>query len=106
VRCGDWGGGDSYEVSDLKYQGALGKHEKTTIERAKFERVCSSYGEGQEYFMQAEEFHSIFFERGTAVLFFEGPNRLDYSQVLEPVVDGKVIPLFKTEEWMFRGEET
>lgn len=95
--------GDFYEESIVKYKGTLGEHEKTTAGRDWFERTVVTYTAGQEYGMKAEEFHSIYFERGTSVLFFEGPNRLDYSQVLEPVVDGKVIPIFKTEKWMFKG---
>lgn len=98
------GFGDQYEISRVAYKGTLGEHEKTPVARDFFRREITTYAAGEEYGMKAEEFHSIFFDRGTAVLFFEGPNRLDYSQVLEPVVDGKVIPLFRTEEWMFKGE--
>lgn len=96
--------GDLYEVSDVTYEGKLGKHQRTVKERARFAKQVRTYADGGEYAMRAEEFHSIYFERGTSVLFFEGANRLEQSQVLEPVVDGAKIPLFKTEDWMFRRE--
>lgn len=51
--------------------------------------------------MKAEEIHSITFSRGASVLFFEGPRKTDTSTVLEPVVDGETIPLFRTEPWMY-----
>lgn len=100
----DFGGGDWYEVSDVTYEGELGKHRKTAVRRDRYSREVNIYASGDEYAMRAEQFHSIYFERNTAVLFFEGPNRLELSQVLEPVVDGDTIPLFKTEDWMFRRE--
>lgn len=95
-------GGDQYEVSNVTYEGVLGKHQRSVAERAFFARDAKTYKTGEEYAMRAEQFHSIYFERGTSVLFFEGPNRLELSQVLEPVVDDEAIPLFKTEKWMFR----
>jgi hypothetical protein len=98
--------GDVFEVSDVTYEGELGKHQRIVKERYRFSKSVRTYAEGEEYGMRAEEFHSIYFERGTSVLFFEGPNRLDLSQVLEPVVDNETIPLFRTEPWMFRREIT
>ena len=97
-------GGDQFEISDVTYEGELGKHERTVLRRGHFKKVSRSYAAGEEYAMKAEEFHSIFFARGTKVLFFEGPNRLASSQVLEPVVLDQTIPLFKTEDWMFKRE--
>jgi hypothetical protein len=95
---------DLYEVSNLEFQGEIGKHTRTPVQRCYFRKHVSTFGAGDEYGMKAEHFHSIYFERGTSVLFFEGPNRLKISQILEPVVDNETIPLFKTENWMFRGD--
>lgn len=95
--------GDLYEISDVSYEGVLGKHIKTTLLRGHFAKTECTYGEGQEYSMKSEEFHSIFFSRNSAVLFFEGPNRLVSSRILEPVAGSETIPLFKTEPWMFKG---
>lgn len=96
--------GDLYEESDVTYEGELGKHQRQVVGRDYFTRSIQTFTAGDEYAMKAEEIHSIYFERGTSVLFFEGPNRLELSQVLEPVVDGETIPLFRTEDWMFRRE--
>lgn len=97
--------GDAYEVSDVTFEGELGKHERRPVRQAHFAKTEFRYEEGAEYAMAAEEFHSIYFSRGAEVLFFEGPNRLESSQVLEPIVMGHTIPLFRTEDWMFRRPE-
>lgn len=94
--------GDPYQISDVSYEGILGKHRQTPIRNGWFRRVSATYDRGTEYGMLAEQFHSIQFAKGTTVLFFEGPNRLDLSQVLEPISQGEVVPLFRTEPWMFK----
>jgi hypothetical protein len=96
--------GDSYMVSNVTYEGELGLHHREDAEEAHFAKGVASFKAGEEYSMRAEEFHSIYFERGTEVLFFEGPNRLELSQILEPIVMGERIPLFRTDEWMFKRE--
>ena len=96
--------GDLYAVSDVTYEGRLGVHRRAELNEALFSKSERHYKAGEEYAMRAEEFHSIYFDKGSMVLFFEGANRLDKSQVLEPVVMGERIPLFKTENWMFRRE--
>lgn len=53
------------------------------------------------YHMKFNEIHSIVFEKDTVVLVFEGTTVTDVSYMIEPWVDGKVIPTFKTEPWMF-----
>lgn len=57
--------------------------------------------DGDTYSMQRDQIHSIKFDRGSQVLFFEGPELQKHSQMLEPWEDGKVIPTFRTEDWMF-----
>lgn len=96
--------GDPYQVSDVTYEGVLGKHQQTALRVNYYTYDERSHTAGQEYSMKAEEFHSIFFDKGTEVLFFEGPNRLEKSQILEPIAQGNVVPLFKTENWMFQGD--
>jgi hypothetical protein len=98
------GFGDEYAISDVTYEGKLGCHKRINAETGKFSKISCIYREGQEYAMKAEQFHSIYFGKGSSVLFFEGANRLDKSQILEPVVMGERIPLFKTEDWMFRKD--
>ena len=90
-----------YTLSDVTYEGELGKHKKTPVGTFGYDYTEMTYITGQEYSMEAEEFHSIYFGQDTEVLFFEGVNRLNQSQVLEPFVHGETIPLFKTEPWMF-----
>jgi hypothetical protein len=56
---------------------------------------------GDTYSMTHDQIHSIKFDRGTRVLFFEGPQLSLTSRMIEPWENGKVIPTFKTEPWMF-----
>lgn len=59
------------------------------------------WSEGATYSMQFMEIHSIKFSKGTRVLMFEGPQIVPTSEMLEPWVNGKVVPTFRTEDWMF-----
>jgi hypothetical protein len=95
-------GGDEYEITQLVYSGAPGKYESTAVERGLWAWRSQTYMEGDTYSMGADEVHSIFFERGTSVLFFEGPQVREHSIILQPVVDGEVIPTFRVEPWMFK----
>lgn len=67
----------------------------------RFRRDDQMYAVGNVYAMQAHQIHSIEFWKGTKVLFFEGPQITQRSQMIEPWVRGKVVPTFRTEPWMF-----
>jgi hypothetical protein len=60
---------------------------------------------GDTYSMTYDQIHSIKFERGSQVLFFEGPQVSTVGKMLEPWENGKVIPTFRTEPWMFDRTE-
>jgi len=94
--------GDEFQASILTYAGAPGQYRKTSGEISRWTTVTREYTAGEEYGMSAEQVHSIFFSRGASVLFFEGPTAHDSSIILEPVVDGEVVPTFKVEPWMFK----
>jgi hypothetical protein len=59
---------------------------------------------GDTYGMKHDQIHSIKFERGSQVLFFEGPQLQTTSHMLEPWENGKPIPTFRTEPWMFERD--
>ena len=94
-------GGDEFIESTITYTGSIGKHTVSRGEVARYESAVETHTQGCWYHMEADEVHSIWFERDTKVLFFECPNISDTSIVLEPFVDGDRIPTFKTEPWMF-----
>jgi hypothetical protein len=96
--------GDEYEATKLIYAGAPGKYEKSFAGRGRWKFRTDTYFEDQTYGMEAAEVHSIFFEHGTAVLFFEGPQVANESIILEPVVDDDAVPTFRVEPWMFKTE--
>lgn len=79
-------------------------HRRST-EPTLWRREPRRYRAGDTYSMTYEEIHSIEFERGTQVLFFEGPPKIGGSTMLEPWVNGRVVPTFKTEDWMFEREQ-
>lgn len=62
----------------------------------------NTYNEGDVYSMTRRQIHSIEFARDTQVLFFEGPETVMLSKVLEPWVDGERVPTFEVRPWMFK----
>lgn len=94
--------GDMMAVSQLVYEGSIGKYSKGLIAHSYWRYYDKTFKKGEVYSMVSTEVHSIYFSRGAKVLFFEGPNCTDKSIVLEPVVNGDRIETFKTEPWMFR----
>ena len=96
--------GDRFQLSTLTYGGDMGRY---TMEEGKagwWGYDDYHYQAGDCYSMLPHQIHSIHFARKTKVLFFEGPTISDTSVILEPVVDGKRIPTFKVEPWMFQHE--
>lgn len=93
---------DLYERALLLYKGAPGQYEMSKRGQAYYSSHATTYWPGMTYSMEANDIHSIFFTKGTSVLFFEGPQTMDSSVILRPVVDGETIPTFKVEDWMFR----
>jgi hypothetical protein len=93
---------DWFLTTTLAYKGEFGKYTKNgrSVDRWGYEDTV--YHAGQCYAMQADEVHSIFFARNTVVLFFEGATESNESIILEPFVDGEVVPTFKVEPWMFK----
>lgn len=94
--------GDFYQQSRLHYEGGIGKYTVHPMGPAKWCYSDRTYAEGQCYAMEAREIHSIYFARGTRVLFFEGPQESDTSVILEPWVDGETVPTLTVEPWMFK----
>lgn len=68
-----------------------------------WEQKTYTYVAGDTYSMKFNELHSIRFERGSRVLFFEGPQLITTSRMIEPWVNGQIVPTFKTEPWMFQS---
>lgn len=97
--------GDRFFMSTLTYSGEQGKYEQKRNESSsRWMFKDDQYYEGECYRMSHHEIHSIRFSRDALVLFFEGPNVTDESNIIEPCVDYKVVPVFKTEDWMFLKE--
>jgi hypothetical protein len=67
-------------------------------------RDVRTWGRGESLFMDHRQIHSVKFSRDAIILFFEGPQKIDTSRMIEPWVDGRCVPTFKVEEWMFQRE--
>lgn len=93
---------DFFQVSVLHYSGTVGEHIKKPAERSFWLPSDTVYCAGDIYTMSADQVHSIIFSRESVVLFFEGPNIKKQSIVLEPVVDGSVIPTYEKHDYMFK----
>lgn len=96
--------GDLFQASDLIYGGECGGKylDQQSREVAHWTYTEIDYGRGHWYTMTAEQVHSIDFSRGARVLFFEGPSKSLRTTILEPFVDGKVVPTFEVKPWMFK----
>jgi hypothetical protein len=66
-----------------------------------YARRSRSYGPGDVIHMKAEDIHSIVYHKGASAILFEGPEQTKTSTMLEPFVNGKLVPTFKTQDWMF-----
>lgn len=93
---------DQYQATTLRYCGEIGKYASEPGEVEHWRYQDKTFTEGQCYSMSADEVHSIRFSRDAIVLFFEGPTVADRSIVLQPVVDGEVIPTAAVQPWMFQ----
>lgn len=93
--------GDLYHESTLTCAGKPGEYIKEQGVSDRWAASTHHYRAGEQYGMHADEVHSIFFSRGAVVLFLEGPQVADASIILEPVVDGTVIPTFDVKPWAF-----
>jgi hypothetical protein len=96
--------GDEYQSTVMHYAGAPGKYRRGDTERSTYTNTVKKYDAGDKYAMEASQIHSIYFERGTVVLFLEGETVTDTSVILEPVVNGIVVPTFDVKEWMFQRD--
>lgn len=93
---------DYYAATTLFYNGTVGDYKKVDeFEVLKYEKTCIIYDIGDVYTMSHDQIHSIKFSRDAVVLFFEGPELKDSSIILQPYIDGKVIPTSEVKEWMF-----
>jgi hypothetical protein len=93
---------DSYYSSTLFYGGKPGEYEKSSHNVEDYSTISTTYKELESYEMQSNQIHSVYFARDTYVLITEGPQVTKATTILEPVVNGKVIPLFKIEPWMYK----
>jgi hypothetical protein len=94
--------GDMYCATTMRYDGSVGKYQREDGISGRWVYGDYLYAAGDWYAMKADEVHSIYFSKGAKVLFFEGPMLEETSIILEPVVNGEVIPTMKVEPWMFK----
>lgn len=96
---------DEFQITTLNYDGEIGQHTRGKSEIGKFRRDIKTYTAGESYYMTANQIHSISFDKGTQVLFFEGPTLTNESLILEPIVNDFVVETYKNEPWMFLKQE-
>lgn len=99
------GGDDRYLASSMRYLGTPGQFERNKVSLLSWHARRCTYRVGDWYGMTRDQVHSIIFSDDAVVLFLEGPQVTDTTIILEPWVDGEVLPTFKTEPWMFRKGE-
>lgn len=97
--------GDAFTATELIYEGKPGEYARKVVWSDRFNASRSTYFQGEWYSMKSNEIHSIYFDRNTKVLFFEGPEVTNKTLILEPCVDGVRIPTFDVKQWMFGTEK-
>ena len=95
---------DEYQASVLEYLGEPGCYDRKKGESAFYRAESTVYKEADWYFMSHKEIHSIEFSRDAIVLVIEGPSMTTDSTILEPVVNGEVVPTFQLQGWMFKKD--
>lgn len=93
---------DLFTSSIITYGGEPGQYRKEVNSRGRWTYADTIYDAGECYSMKSHEVHSIYFARNSLILFFEGPTLADWSKVIEPCVDGELLPTMETKPWMFR----
>ncbi len=81
---------------------SFGQYQKKKDCSARWRKTSTRFDSGDVYILKYNEIHSINFSKGAKVLIIEGEERCSKSRVLEPIVDGKVIPTFEVKDWMFQ----
>lgn len=95
--CSD---GDLHCQTTLKYN-SIGNYVREEGAFQQYSQRTERYRSGDSYSMYSTDIHSIGFSKGASVLIFEGPTLSYESTILQPIVNGKIIPTFKVEDWMF-----
>jgi hypothetical protein len=98
-----YGGGDLFMVS-THTKGRMGAYSVQEVGRDRYDYVDTVYAQDEWYSMTHDEIHSIWFWRGARVLFFEGPQVVDYTKILEPIANNVRVQTFKVEPWMFERD--
>jgi len=94
---------DMYVATTMKYNGEAGQYEKQpNPETFCFTRQEYNYTKGERYGMRSDDIHSIVFEKGSKILFIEGPTETDSNIILEPFHNKLHIPTFEVKDWMFK----
>lgn len=96
--------GDLFQESTLDYSGEIGKHAIIPGDQNYWVHSKYTYHAGSTYKMEHDQIHSIEFSKNAIVLFFEGPAKTNTSKIIEPVVDGRVIPTYQKQDYMFLEE--
>lgn len=104
TRTGRRDQGNAFAAGKLKAPtGGIGAYEFCPGEAPEyFDERSYEYTAGETYGMRFNEVHTIRFSKSAAVLFLEGPECTTESEVLEPWSDGRRVPTFVTQPWMFQ----
>jgi hypothetical protein len=94
--------GDPFQKSVIAYDGEPGKYIENPRGVANWAYRDYSIGPGQSFSMREDEIHSIFFKKNSVVLMFQGPELREFSEILQPCVDGVTIPSLEVKDWMYK----
>lgn len=90
-----------FKLAVLEQEGQLGEYKTNIHSNGSFRCYSAKYVAGGSYFLNAEDYHSVVFAKGTKVLFIEGP-QVATPKILVPLVKGTVCSTLFTADWMFQ----
>jgi len=103
IEADDDTSGESFLLSEIVKTKEFGEYDKKEVDVSNYYSLKSSYIAGDIYHINEGEIHSIKFSKDAIVLLFESEEKLNCSEVLEPFVDGELIPTLIKEDWMFKS---
>jgi hypothetical protein len=96
--------GDKFAKTTLQYKGTPGEYSRLSPDVGTYMPVSTTYEAGSWYSMRHDEIHAIVFSKDAIVLFLEGQEKTKDTCILEPYVNGKHVPTFSVQPWMFEKE--
>lgn len=94
--------GDAFLKSSIMYLGEAGSYRKSPHGEVKiFTMESTTYQAGDVYHLKHDQIHSIQFTKGAMVKITEGVKQDDFTEILEPFSNRRIVKNFKVHDGLF-----